>query len=61
MILPRKTLDSLNLQVGDQLQVIETDDGIVVSPVGSDDVQRQMRVARDVMDKYQTALQRLTK
>jgi putative addiction module antidote len=61
VILPPEMLDSLNLQVGDQLQIIETDDGVILRPVGSDDVERQMRAARDVMDKYEVALQRLAK
>ncbi|UVK53852.1 AbrB/MazE/SpoVT family DNA-binding domain-containing protein [Mesorhizobium sp. AR02] len=57
VILPREMLDTLNLQVGDQLQITETDDGVILRPVGSDDVERQMRAARDVMDKYEAALQ----
>ncbi|WP_027060563.1 AbrB/MazE/SpoVT family DNA-binding domain-containing protein [Mesorhizobium loti] len=61
VILPRGMLDSLNLQVGDQLQVIEIDDGVILRPLGSDEVERQMRAARDVMDKYEAALQRLAK
>lgn len=61
VILPREMLNSLNLQVGDQLQIIETDDGVILRPVESDDVERQMRAARDVMDKYEVTLQRLAK
>ncbi|SDA63838.1 AbrB/MazE/SpoVT family DNA-binding domain-containing protein [Mesorhizobium qingshengii] len=60
VILPRGMLNSLNLQVGDQLQIIETDDGVILRPVG-DDVERRMRAARDVMDKYEVTLQRLAK
>lgn len=59
VILPRETLDSLSLQVGDELQIIETDDGIILRPVPRDDVERQMRAARDVMDKYEPALRKL--
>jgi len=61
VILPPEMLDSLKLQVGDQLQIIETDDGVVLRPVESNDVERQMRAARDVMDTYEVALQRLAK
>ena len=61
VILPREMLDSLGLQVGDELQIIETDNGIILRPVESDDAERQMRAARDVMDKYEAALQRLAK
>jgi putative addiction module antidote len=59
VILPRQMLDGLGLQVGDELQIIETDGGIILRPVESDDVERQMRAARDVMDKYAPALQKL--
>lgn len=61
VILPREMLDRLNLQVGDQLQLIETGDGVILRPVASSDIERQMRAARDVMDKYEAALQRLAK
>jgi putative addiction module antidote len=61
VILPPEMLDSLKLQVGDQLQIIETDDGVILRPVESSDVERQMRAARDVMDTYEVALQRLAK
>ncbi|WP_245436482.1 AbrB/MazE/SpoVT family DNA-binding domain-containing protein [Mesorhizobium tamadayense] len=60
LILPRELLDSLNLQVGDQLQIIETDDGVILGPV-LDNFERQMSAARDVMDKYSVGLQKLAK
>ena len=59
VILPQKMLDSLGLQVGDELEIIETDNGVMLRPVESDDFERQMRAARDVMDKYEPALQKL--
>ena len=61
VVLPREMLDSLGLQVGDELQIIETDDGIILKLVPCDDLERQMRAARDVMDKYEPALQKLAK
>jgi len=61
VILPREMLDRLNLQVGDQLQIIEAGDGVILRPVASSDIERHMRAARDVMDKYEAALQRLAK
>ncbi|MBZ9772090.1 AbrB/MazE/SpoVT family DNA-binding domain-containing protein [Mesorhizobium sp. CO1-1-8] len=60
LILPREMLDSLNLQSGDQLQIIETDDGIILRPVAGR-FERQMKAAREVMDKYQVGLQKLAK
>ena len=59
VILPRQMLDSLGLQVGDELQIIETDGGIILRPVPFYDFERQMRAARDVMDKYEPALRKL--
>ncbi|MBZ9804349.1 AbrB/MazE/SpoVT family DNA-binding domain-containing protein [Mesorhizobium sp. ES1-6] len=60
--LPQEMLDNLNMRVGDQFQIIETDDGVILRPVRSGDVERQMRAARDVMDdQYEAALQRMAK
>ncbi|WFP75400.1 AbrB/MazE/SpoVT family DNA-binding domain-containing protein [Mesorhizobium sp. WSM4906] len=60
LLLPREMLDSLNLQVGDQLQIIETEDGFVLRPV-SGSFEQEMSAARDVMDKYDVALGKLAK
>ncbi|RAZ92933.1 AbrB family transcriptional regulator [Mesorhizobium hawassense] len=54
-------LDSLNLQVGDELQIIDTDDGVILRPVRHDNYKRQINAARVVMDKYEAALQKLAK
>lgn len=60
LLLPREMLDSLNLQVGDQFQIIEAEDGFILRPVcGS--FEREMSAARDVMDKYDVALGKLAK
>jgi putative addiction module antidote len=60
VIVPREMLDSLNLRVGDQPQVIETDDGVILRPIRNGH-EPQMSAARDVMDKYEAALQKLAK
>lgn len=58
VILPKEVLERLNLRAGDQLEVVETTDGLSLRPV--DDVfERQMRAAREVMDQYKVALQKL--
>jgi virulence-associated protein VagC len=57
--LPGEILDSLNLQVGDEFQIIETDDRLILRPVRHDNHQRQMNVARVIMDKYEPALRKL--
>ncbi|TIW55997.1 MAG: AbrB/MazE/SpoVT family DNA-binding domain-containing protein, partial [Mesorhizobium sp.] len=51
VILPKELLDRLNMKAGDQLQIVETDKGIVLEPV-DDSFERQMEAARKVMDKY---------
>ncbi|AZO63561.1 AbrB/MazE/SpoVT family DNA-binding domain-containing protein [Mesorhizobium mediterraneum] len=58
VILPRELLDRLNLKAGDQLQIVETGDGLALKPV-DDNFERQMKAAREVMDKYKVALQKL--
>jgi putative addiction module antidote len=61
LLLPREMLDSLDLQVGDEFQIIETDDGLILRPIRHDNHQRQMDAARVVMDKYEAALRKLAK
>ncbi|CAN7433417.1 AbrB/MazE/SpoVT family DNA-binding domain-containing protein [Mesorhizobium amorphae] len=58
VILPRELLDRLNMKAGDQLQIVETSKGIALEPV-DDSFERQMEAARQVMDKYKVALQKL--
>ncbi|AZO07588.1 AbrB/MazE/SpoVT family DNA-binding domain-containing protein [Mesorhizobium sp. M2A.F.Ca.ET.037.01.1.1] len=60
LLLPREMLDSLDLQVGDELQMIESDDGLILKPIRHDDHKRQMNAARDVMDRYEAALRKLS-
>jgi len=58
VILPRELLDRLNMKAGDQLQIVETSKGITLEPV-DDSFERQMEAARQIMDKYKVALQKL--
>jgi putative addiction module antidote len=58
VILPRELLDRLNLKAGDRLEIVETSKGIALKPV-DDNFERQMNAAREVMDKYKVALQKL--
>ncbi len=58
VILPKEILERLNLKTGDQLEVVRSNNGITLRP--TDDVfERQMKAAREVMDKYKVALQKL--
>lgn len=58
VILPKELLERHNLRAGDTLQVIENGRGISLQPV-DDSFERQMEAARQVMDKYKVALQKL--
>jgi putative addiction module antidote len=58
VILPKEVLERLNLQTGDKLQIIETQNGVTLEPI-DDTLEQQMEAARKVMDKYKVALQKL--
>lgn len=58
VILPKELLDRHNLKAGDVLNVSETEKDIVLKPI--DDVfERQLKAARQIMDQYKVALQKL--
>lgn len=58
VIIPKEVLERMNLKAGDELEVIESKDGVSLRPV--DDVfERQMKAAREFMDQYKVALQKL--
>lgn len=58
VILPKELLERMNVRAGDQLQIVETGKGISLEPV-DDSFERQMKAAREMMDKYKVALQKL--
>jgi len=58
VIIPKETLNRLNLRAGDSLELIEDKDGFTLKPI-DDAFERQMAAAREVMDKYKVALQKL--
>jgi len=58
IILPKEVLERLNIKAGDQLAIIETAKGLTLEPV-DDSFERQMKAAREIMDKYKVALQKL--
>lgn len=58
IIIPKEVLVRLNVAEGDKLELIETAEGLSLRPV-DDTFERQMKAARDVMDKYKVTLQKL--
>ena len=58
VILPRELLQSLNLKAGDSV-VISEDKGDIVLKKTGDEFEEQMSAAREIMDRYKIALQKL--
>jgi putative addiction module antidote len=58
VILPKEFLERLNVKAGDRLEIVETPKGLALEPV-DDSFERQMEAARQVMDQYKVALQKL--
>ncbi|QDZ01073.1 AbrB/MazE/SpoVT family DNA-binding domain-containing protein [Nitratireductor mangrovi] len=58
VILPKELLESLNLKAGDAV-VISQDNGEIVLSRADDSFERQMETAREIMDRYKVALQKL--
>ena len=58
VILPKDLLERMNLKDGDSLVISENKGDIVLSRA-DDSFERQMDAARDIMDRYKVALQKL--
>jgi putative addiction module antidote len=58
VILPKEVLERHNLKAGDTLVVSETKESISLTPA-EDTFERQMNAAREIMDRYKVALQKL--
>ncbi len=58
VILPKELLQSLNLKAGDSVVVSEGQGEIVLKKAG-DEFEEQMAAAREIMDRYKVALQKL--
>lgn len=58
VILPKETLERLNLKAGDPVEVKESNGELILTPV-DDSFERQTEAARKVMDRYKVALQKL--
>lgn len=60
VVLPKELLAKLNLDEGDTLQVVETPDGFLLTPVATD-VEEQLRLGREMMKKYRETFAALAK
>lgn len=61
VIIPKETLDRLNLKAGDKLTLVESREGIIQLIPVSADLSAQLEAAREGMDKYRVALRELAK
>ena len=55
VVLPRDVLVRLKVDEGDVLHVVETKDGIILTPLDPT-VAEQMRIGRDVMHRFRDTL-----
>jgi putative addiction module antidote len=60
IIIPKEILARLKVKSGDVVDFIETEEGVMIRP-GDERFERQMKIAREVMDKYRVALSKLAK
>jgi putative addiction module antidote len=60
VVLPKELLAKLNLTEGDTVQVVETPDGLLLTPV-SPDVEEQLRLGRELMKRYRETFAALAK
>jgi putative addiction module antidote len=58
VIIPKEVLERMNLKAGDSVVVSEDKNGIVLKRA-EDSFERQMEIARGLMDRYKVALQKL--
>jgi putative addiction module antidote len=60
LVLPKEMLAKLNLAEGDTVEVVETPDGFLLTPVSAD-VERQLRLGRELMKQYRETFAALSK
>jgi putative addiction module antidote len=60
VVLPKDLLARLNLDEGDTVQVVETQDGFLLTRV-EPDVEEQLRLGRELMKKYRETFAALAK
>jgi putative addiction module antidote len=60
VVLPKELVERLGITRGQQLSVVETANGIELSPFDAE-FEEQMRLAEEIMDKYRDTLRELAK
>jgi putative addiction module antidote len=60
VVLPKELLAKLDLAEGDTVQVVETQEGFLLTPASSD-VEEQLRLGRELMRKYRETFAALAK
>ena len=60
VVLPKELLAKLDLGEGDTVQVVETQEGFLLTPASSD-VEEQLRLGRELMKKYRETFAALAK
>jgi len=60
IVLPKETLQRMNVKQGDALFAVETPDGYLLTPYDAE-VEEQVRVGREFMAKYRDAFRALAK
>jgi len=58
--LPREMADRLNLDVGDRVVAVETEDGILLTPFDPA-AEKALKIARTLSKRYRNALRELAK
>lgn len=60
LVLPKELLAKLDLAEGDTVQVVETQEGFLLTPASSD-VEEQLRLGRELMKTYRETFAALAK
>ncbi len=60
IVIPKEMLASMNLQKGDVLHIVKTQDGYLLTPFDPE-VQKQVELGRRIMKEYREAFRELAK
>jgi len=61
IILPKAALQTLRVKEGDTVYLTEAPESSLTIRAGDQEFERKMRIAEDLMDRYQNALRELAK